>query len=170
MKRVLVMGCPGAGKAKLAVLVGKITGMDVYHIKDDRFSIRHSEGEKEAWIEAVKKITEKDSWIIEGTQSFTYKLRIDRADTVLFISQKPFKCLKNFIKQSLSKKMIRSRDRLRVNSDMIKKILAYKKIMRPLIDDLIEENKTHLDVRFFNNEEEIDTFIDNLRLEYNVKQ
>lgn len=170
MKRVLIMGCPGAGKARLAVLLGKITGLDVYHIKDDRFTVRHSDGEKEAWIEAVKKITEKDSWIIEGTQSFTYKLRIDRADTVLFISQKPFTCLKNFVKQSLSKKMIKNRDRLRVNGDMLKKILAYRKIMRPLIDNLIEENKTHLDVRFFNNEDEINTFIENLELEFNIKQ
>ena len=38
MKKVLIMGCPGAGKAKLAARLGRITGLDVYHIKDDRYS------------------------------------------------------------------------------------------------------------------------------------
>ncbi|MCD6323314.1 MAG: hypothetical protein J7L77_09865, partial [Clostridiales bacterium] len=110
MKRVLVMGCPGAGKARLAVHLGRITELDVYHIKDDRFSVRHTDDEKEAWKEAVSKITERDSWIIEGTQSITYKMRINRADTVLFIKEKPFRCLKNFVRRSLRKKINYNRD------------------------------------------------------------
>jgi len=166
MKRVLIMGCPGAGKAKLAVRLGRITGLDVYHIKDDRFSVRHTDNEKLAWKEAVSKITEKDSWIIEGTQSITYKMRINRADTVLFIREKPFNCLKNFIKRSLRKKMAHSRDRLRISGDMIKKILAYRKSMRPIIDDLDKNSKSNLNVIFFSNEDEIDVYIKELRMEY----
>jgi adenylate kinase family enzyme len=166
MKRVLVMGCPGAGKAKLAVRLGRITGLDVYHIKDDRFSERHSEDEKNAWKEAVQKIVDRESWIIEGTQSMTYEMRMARADTVFFISEKPFNCLKKFAKRSLGKKMAKNRDRQRVNRDMLKKILNYRRIMRPIIDDLIEKNDTHLNVIFFENDNEIDTYLEELRTEY----
>ncbi len=170
MKRVLIMGCPGAGKAKLAVRLGRISELDVYHIKDDRFSQHRTEDEKTAWKEAVKKIVDKDSWIIEGTQSISYKLRIQRADTVLFISEKPFNCLKNFIKRSLRKKMAKNRDRLRLSCDMFKKILAYRKIMRPMIEDLIEKNKTHLNVEFFNCDADIDTYLQNIETEYSKKK
>jgi len=166
MKRVLIMGCPGAGKARLAVRIGRITGLDVYHIKDDRFSVRHTDDEKEAWKKAVQKIVDRDSWVIEGTQSITYKMRVDLADTVFYISEKPFNCLKNFIKRSFKKKLAGSRDRLRISRDMIKKILAYRKKIRPMIDDLIEKNNTHLNVIFFSCDEEIDEFLDKLRLEY----
>jgi len=169
MKRVLVMGCPGAGKAKLAARLGRITGLDVYHIKDDRFSVRHTDDEQEAWKNAVLKITEKDSWIIEGTQSITYKMRLNHADTVFYIREKPVKCLKSFIRRSIRKKMSKNRDRLRVSGDMLKKILAYRKTMRPMIDDLIEKNKTHLEVKFFTSEEEIDAYLEDIRMEYTKK-
>ncbi len=166
MKRVLVMGCPGAGKAKLAVRLGRITGLDVYHIKDDRFSVRHTDEEKEAWRNAVQKIVDRDSWIIEGTQSITYKMRLDRADTVFYIREKPFNCLRNFIKRSFRKKLAHSRDRMRISRDMIKKILAYRKTMRPMIDDLLEKNNSRLEVIFFSGDEEIDAYLEKLRLEY----
>ena len=166
MRRVLIMGCPGAGKARLAVRIGRITGLDVYHIKDDRFSVTHTDDEKEAWKNAVQKIVDRDSWVIEGTQSITYKMRLDRADTVFFIREKPFNCLKNFVKRSFKKKLAGSRDRLRISRDMIRKILAYRKTMHPIIDDLIEKNNTRLKVIFFSGDEEIDTYLEGLRLEY----
>ena len=169
MKRVLVMGCPGAGKARLAARLGHITDLDVYHIKDDRFSEKHTEDEKAAWMEAVRKIVEKDSWIIEGTQSISYKMRMDRADTVFFITEKPMKCLGKFIKRSFKRKLSHRRDRMHISRDMFKKILAYRKTMRPIIDDLIEKNKTHLEVKFFSCDEEIDEFLIKTEGEYKVK-
>ena len=93
-------------------------------------------------------------------------MRINRADTVLFIREKPFKCLKNFIKRSLRKKMAHSRDRLKISGDMLKKIIAYRKSMRPMIEDLIENSASNLNLIFFNNEDEINTYIKELRMEY----
>ena len=80
--------------------------------------------------------------------------------------EKPFNCLKNFIKRSLKKKMTHSRDRLRVSGDMIKKILAYRKSMRPIIDDLVKNSKSNLNVIFFTSEDEIDIYIKEIRMEY----
>ncbi|MBN2558580.1 MAG: hypothetical protein JXB33_07510 [Clostridia bacterium] len=170
MKKVLIMGCPGAGKARLAVRLGQITGLEVYHIKDDRFSERHSEEEKNAWRDAVSKIVAKDSWIIEGTQRITYDMRIENADTVLFLCIKPMVCLRNFIKRSLGSLKTNDRYGMRLTGDMLKKILAYKKVMHPLINDLLEKHKEHLDVRFFKDEEEAYAFIEEIRTEYSKKQ
>ena len=165
MKRILIMGCPGAGKAKLAARLGRITGLDVYHIKDDRFSESHDEDRKAAWQEAVRKITERESWIIEGTQSITYGMRVEAADTVFFIRQKPFNCLKNFLKRSFKRSSDYS-SHAGLTMDMIKKILAYRKTLKPMVDDLLEQNKHHLDVIFFTTEEEIDEYLEKLRLEH----
>lgn len=161
MKKVLIMGCPGAGKAKMAAQLGRITGLDVYHIKDDRYSERHTEDQKKAWREAVEKITANESWIIEGTQSITYEMRVEAADTVLFIRQKPFDCLSKFIKRSF----VLNENHLGLSWDMLKKIIAYKKVLKPMVEDLLEKNKEHLHVIFFDNEEEIDDFLENIRME-----
>lgn len=165
MEKVLIMGCPGAGKAMMAARLGRITGLDVYHIKDDRYSEKHTEDQKKAWREAVAKIISNDSWVIEGTQSITYDMRLEAADTVLFIKQKPFDSLSNFIKRNLRKKFKGNRDRIGMKWDMIKKILAYRKTLRPMVDHLIEQNKDHLRVIFFSTENEIDEFLENLRTE-----
>jgi len=165
MKKVLIMGCPGAGKAKLAAQLGRITGLDVYHIKDDRYSEWHNEDQKQAWREAVAKIIEKDSWIIEGTQSITYDMRIEAADTVLFIRQKTFDCLSKFIKRGIKSYFGRSDGHQRLNKDMFKKIIAYHKVLKPLVDDLIEKNKSHLDVIFFDTEQDIEKYLEEMRTE-----
>jgi adenylate kinase family enzyme len=166
MKKVLIMGCPGSGKARLAVRVGQITGLDVYHIKDDRFSERHTGEEVRAWREAVQKIVDRDGWVIEGTQSITYDIRIQRADTVLFVKQKPLTCLMKFIKKSFRERKSLDAYRLRLTKDMFRKIMAYRKLRVPLINELIEKNKTHLDVVFFEDEDQINRYLENLRKEY----
>ena len=155
------MGCPGAGKAKMAARLGRITGLDVYHIKDDRYSEKHSEDQKRAWREAVAKIIANESWIIEGTQSITYDMRVEAADTVLFIKQKPFDCLSNYIKRGLRK----TETHMGFSWDMFKKIIAYRKVLTPMVNDLIEKNKEHLSVIFFNTEKEIDDFLETIRME-----
>lgn len=170
MKKVLIMGCPGAGKAKLAAQLGRITGLDVYHIKDDRFSEKHTEAQKAAWREAVAKIIANDSWIIEGTQSITYNMRIEAADTVLFIKQKPMDSLINYIKRSIKRKFGRYQHRIGMKRDMLKKIISYRKSLGPMVDDLIEQNKDHLTVIFFYSEHEIDEYLENIRSEYSKKK
>lgn len=170
MKKVLIMGCPGSGKAKLAVRVGQITGLEVFHIKDDRSSERHSEQEKEAWREAVQKIVNKNSWIIEGTQSITYDMRIKNADTVLFVREKPIKCLFKLIKKTLRERHLPDAHRIRLTKDMFKKIMAYRKSRVPLIKELIEKNKNHLKVIFFEDDDEINEYLENLRMEYANKK
>lgn len=170
MKKVLIMGCPGSGKARLAVRVGQITGLDVYHIKDDRFSERHTEEEVQAWRDAVQKIVDRDGWVIEGTQSITYDIRIQHADTVLFVKQKPLMCLWKFIKKSFRERKSLDAYRLRLTKDMFKKIMAYRKLRVPLINELIEKNKIHLDVVFFEDDNQINMYLENLRKEYSSKK
>ena len=170
MKKVLIMGCPGAGKARLAARLGRITGLDVYHIKDDRFSESHTEDQKKAWRDAVAGIVSNDSWIIEGTQSITYEMRVEAADTVFFIRQKPMNCLKNFIKRALERKRGHREHRIGMKRDMLKKIIAYRKTLKPMVDDLLEKNKDHLDVIFFTTEEEIDQYLEKLRAEYKAAE
>ncbi len=170
MKKVLVMGCPGSGKARLAVRVGQISGLEVFHIKDDRFSERHTEEEKKAWREAVQRIVDRDEWVIEGTQSITYDIRMKRADTVLFVKEKPLKCLWEFMKKGFRERNSLDAYRLRLTGDMFKKIMAYRRLRVPLIKELIEKNKTHLEVKFFEDDKQINEFLENLRAEYSNKK
>ncbi len=85
MKRGTVVGGPRSGKSTLALALGDITGLLVFHM--DR--IFHKPG----WVqrdhnETVKmagKIEAKPRWIFEGGLSATYVNRCARADTLIWL-------------------------------------------------------------------------------------
>ena len=75
MKRVIVIGSPGAGKSTFARDLRDKTGLPLYHLdntwhKPDRTTI--SKEELDARLHAM---LAKDSWIIDGNYSMTLELR-----------------------------------------------------------------------------------------------
>lgn len=144
MKKVMIMGCPGSGKSKLAIKLGRIKNLPVYQIKDDMLSAKHTDTEKEMWIKAVATISEKEQWIIEGSQKISFEKRIVKADTVIFIDEKPLVCLSGYIKTSIKNWATRKKGTLPFKWSIIKKILSYRKDFTPLIISLISEHQQHL--------------------------
>ncbi len=85
MKRVMVVGGPGSGKSALAVRLGEITGLPVYHMD----MIHHLPGWKprprDEKIAMANEIEARDEWIFEGGLSATYANRAARADTAIWL-------------------------------------------------------------------------------------
>ena len=85
MKRVLVIGSPGAGKSTFARNLRDKTGLPLYHLdniwhKPDRTTIS-----REEFDERLAAILAKDSWIIDGNYSRTLELRLQYCDTVFLL-------------------------------------------------------------------------------------
>ncbi|MEM1130356.1 MAG: hypothetical protein AAGH83_07510 [Pseudomonadota bacterium] len=85
MKRVMILGGPGAGKSTLARDLGARTGLPVYHMDH----IHHLPGwgarpldEKVAMAHAIEA---REEWIFEGGLSRTYPERMARADTLVVL-------------------------------------------------------------------------------------
>ena len=75
MKRVIVIGSPGAGKSTFSRKLKNRTGIPLYHLDNiwhlpDRTTIS-----REAFDEKLSAILETDSWIIDGNYSRTLELR-----------------------------------------------------------------------------------------------
>lgn len=85
MRRVMIIGGPGSGKTTLALRLGKITGLPVYHMDQ----IHHLPG----WVERPRDeksrmcedVHARDTWIFEGNHSSAYPGRIARADTCIWL-------------------------------------------------------------------------------------
>lgn len=81
----MIVGGPGSGKSTMAVKLGEITGLPVFHVDQ----IIHKPG----WIwrddaeslEMANSVEAKTRWIFEGVLSASYTNRCSRADTVIWL-------------------------------------------------------------------------------------
>lgn len=93
MKKVMVIGSPGAGKSTFARSLRDVTGFPLYyldmiwhkpdktHISIEEFDIR------------LRELTALDEWIIDGNYSRTLELRLCACDTVFLLDFPTETCL-----------------------------------------------------------------------------
>ena len=93
MKRVLVIGCPGAGKSTFARWLRDATGLPLYYL--DRIWHRPDKTNipREEFDARVAELTAGDRWIIDGNYLRTLEPRLARCDTVFFLDLPVDVCL-----------------------------------------------------------------------------
>ena len=103
MKKVIVIGCPGAGKSTFARKLRDKTGLPLYYLdmlwhKPDRTNVT-----REQFDTALSNIMENDEWIIDGNYIRTLEMRIRACDTVFFLDFPVDVCLSG-AKERIGKK------------------------------------------------------------------
>ena len=93
MERILVIGCPGAGKSTLARRLHELTGIPLYHLDLIWHLPDRSHVPQDVFDERLSEILAKDRWIIDGNYGRTLETRLDGCDTVLFLDYPLDVCL-----------------------------------------------------------------------------
>ncbi len=101
MKKITVVGSPGAGKSRLARKLGSIFHIRVYHL--DRIFWLPGWGKKsrDTRIDILQNLVQERQWIIDGTYLNTSILHLETADTIIFLGISPFVCLWRIMKRHL---------------------------------------------------------------------
>lgn len=66
MKRVMIVGGPGAGKSTLAAQLGEVTGLPVYHIDHIHYQAGWIERDSAVKSAMTNSVHAKDKWVFEG--------------------------------------------------------------------------------------------------------
>lgn len=142
-KMIAVIGPPGSGKSTLALKLSAITGLPLYHLDRIYWRPGWREISHEDFVHKQKELISGSSWIIEGNYHKTLKLRIDAADTVIFLDFNRFRCIGRVLKRST---IFRNRERVdmaegceeRVDVEFLKWIWNYRSKQRPSTIEILD--------------------------------
>ena len=101
MRKVLVIGSPGAGKSTFARRLGEITRLHVVHLDRHFWNSGWVETPRDEWSERVAELLKGDSWIIDGNYSGTMNMRLAACDTVIFLDMPRLLCTWRVLKRRL---------------------------------------------------------------------
>jgi adenylate kinase family enzyme len=93
MKRIAIIGPGGAGKSTLARQTGEKTGLPVVHLDAVYWHEGWQETPKDVWEQTVREIARQPEWITDGNYGGTMELRLEAADTILFLDLPPLLCV-----------------------------------------------------------------------------
>lgn len=93
MKRIMIIGPSGAGKSELSKKINKITKLPLYHLDNIYWNSDKSHLSHEKFDIKLNEILKKDEWIIDDNYSRTYEIRIEKADTIIFLNYPLEVCL-----------------------------------------------------------------------------
>ena len=85
MKKIVVIGCPGAGKSTFARRLKEMTGLPLYYLDQIWHKADRTTVSKEEFDAKLREIIQQDSWIIDGNYLRTMECRLDACDTVFFL-------------------------------------------------------------------------------------
>ena len=85
VERILVIGCPGAGKSSFARRLREITGLPLHYLdmiwhRPDRTTVAREEFDRR-----LEQILQTDRWIIDGNYQRTMARRLEECDAVFLL-------------------------------------------------------------------------------------
>ena len=84
-RRVVVTGLAGAGKSTFSKALSAKTGLPLIHLDLHFWKPGWVEPSDDEWREKQRRLLAGDAWIADGNYHATLELRLERADTVVFL-------------------------------------------------------------------------------------
>lgn len=162
-KKVIIIGCPGAGKSTFARKLRDRIGLPLYYLdmffhNPDRTTVSREEFDKR-----LHEILKKPEWILDGNYQRTLPLRFESCTDVFFFDIPVKQCLAN-----AAARVGQIREDLpwietEFDADFRQYILDFPKDQLPKIQTLIEQYQITRTITVFHSREEADAWLSRLQ-------
>ena len=93
MERILIIGCPGAGKTTLALALKEKLGLPLVHLDQLWWKGNWENVTREEFDSRLAMALNMERWIIDGNYSRTIEMRLQRCDTIIYLDFDRWQCL-----------------------------------------------------------------------------
>ena len=160
MKKVIIIGSPGAGKSTFARKLRDVTGLPLYHLdliwhRPDRTNVTRDEFDARLY-----EIMARDEWIIDGNYSRTIEARLKCCDTVFLLDFPLDVCMSGAMSRIGQKRDDLPWVENEFDPEFRQWIEDFPRDTLPKIYSLIERYKENKDVVIFRTRDEADAYIE----------
>ncbi len=159
LKKIIVIGSPGAGKSVFSKKLKDITNIKLYHIDMLYHKADGTHISKEELEEKLIEIFKEDSWIIDGNYQRTIEMRLKQCDTVFLLDFPTEICLEGAKSRIGKKRKDLPWIEEKLDEDFKQVIINFSKEKLPRIYELLDKYKDNIDINILNSREEADNFI-----------
>ena len=154
-KKIVVIGCPGAGKSTFSRKLHNATGIELFHLDSVYWNSDCTHISHEELIERQREIFKKDSFIIDGNFKSTLELRIKQAEVVFWFDLPTEICIQGAQNRKGNRPEMPCQ--LPANDELIDFIKSFNCDIVPRIKALLE--KYNSNVIIFHSHKEADDYI-----------
>lgn len=170
MKKVIIIGSGGAGKSTLSRKLSELTGIDIIHLDKLFWLPGWVSISREELSDKVKEICLKDSWIIDGNYSGTMEMRMEAADTIIYLDFPTIVCIWSILKRRI---MYAGKERPDVTVGCIEKVdveffnwvLTYRHRNRKKLLGMLDKYAENRKVLIFRSRNQVNSFVRKLQKE-----
>jgi adenylate kinase family enzyme len=101
MKRVLILGSSGSGKSTLARQLGARLELPVIHLDRHYWHPGWVGTPNPEWQNTIARLIQRDAWIMDGNYRNTLEMRLEVADSVVFLDLPPWICAFRALKRRI---------------------------------------------------------------------
>ena len=147
VRRVAVLGCGGSGKTWLSLRLGERFGLPVHHL-DALFFVRDwTPVPAEEFERRQRELVAAESWVIDGNHARTVAIRLDVADSVVFLDRSTAACLWGLARRRMARRGP-ARPGIpgaeRVTPRYVWSVVTFRRARRPSMLELLENRSGRL--------------------------
>ncbi len=162
MERILVIGCPGAGKSTFARALRDMSGLPLTYLDMLFHRADRTTAPREEFDAALEEVLRGERWIIDGNYQRTLPLRFAACDTVYVFDLPVEECL-----EGARARIGRPREDMpwvenTFDPEFRQYILDFPKDQRPAIEALIEQYRNQKRIVVFKTREEADAYLNGM--------
>lgn len=163
MKKIIIIGCPGAGKSTFARRLSEITGIELHYLDMIWHTSDRRTVSREQFDKALEEIMNGDSWIIDGNYLRTLGMRLRKCDTVFLLDYPLELCMEGAVSRLGKERVDMPWSEDELDEEFRQWILDFPENQLPIIYFMLETYSEDINTVIFKTREESEEFLSDLK-------